>query len=337
MILLLVTLVVFAVLGLAGSALSARAGWLLVPLVVIGAVVVLVGLAVGLRGLGSSHDEGTPRRTDVASSSTTLPRSENRVRPADVRIDARRNGPFAVGLEPVDELGDGEVRLVDVRADVGVVTGLARQCAGDLRSCEPAVPVQTDFGGRARFLFQFHACDGCVLDIELADEPIVAPLVFGARGPRPGRVSVVGSAREGRRLRVEASGFPAGASGVVTQCGPPGPVDRRACGAPALRVPIRFGPSGEAHIDYPVYVGRVGAAGVACNRGRSCAVAVLVDGTVGVDALAVVSFAGSDGAAYDGGRVLFGLALAAVLLVIASLLTRRTDWSAVGLPSDLEP
>jgi hypothetical protein len=337
MLAILVLLVLVAVLALAGSALTARTGWLLLPVAAIGVVVVLVGVTVGLRGSGGSSDEGGPPRADVPSSSTVVPRVEERVRPADVRIDARRDEPFARGLQAVDELGDGEVRLVELRADVGLVTGLARQCAGDLRSCEPAVPVQTDVGGRARFLFQFHACEGCILDIEVGREPIVVPLVFGARGPRPGRVSVVGAVRDGRTVSVDATGFAAGATGVVTQCGPPGPVDPRACGAPAARVPIRFGPSGTAHVDYPVHVGRVGAAAQECKRGRSCAIAVLVDGTVGADALAVVSFAGSDGAAYEGGRLLFGLALAAVLLAAAALLTRRTDWAAVGLPSQLEP
>jgi hypothetical protein len=177
-----------------------------------------------------------------------------------------------------------------------------------------------------------------VLDIEISGAPIVVPLVFGAEAPPPGRVSVAGGAvREGATVRVDATGFPAGATGVVTQCGPPGPVDPRACGAPAARVPIRFGPTGAARIDYPVHTGRVGAAARECRRGRSCAIAVLVDGAVGADALAVVSFAGAEGAAYEGNRLLVGLALAAILLGIAGLLARRTVWSAVGLPSQLEP
>ncbi|MEQ1785752.1 MAG: hypothetical protein ABL966_01765, partial [Acidimicrobiales bacterium] len=65
-----------------------------------------------------------------------------------------------------------------------------------------------------------------------------------------------------------------------------------------------------------------------CPRGAACAVGVVV-GDGGPRAFDSLVLIGRGGAAYDDDRLAIGIGLAALLLLVAAALLRRTDWTPV--------
>ena len=74
----------------------------------------------------------------------------------------------------------------------------------------------------------------------------------------------------------------------------------------------------------------MGTDGAPCFRGDDCGVSVVSETVFARAPVARISFAAPPGASYDTMRLLIGLGLALLLLVVAAVLLRRTDWSPIG-------
>jgi hypothetical protein len=306
--------------------------------------VVLVLLAtVAVVGVEIAQDDGEPESPSGVA-----------LRAVDERVEARTDdNRFADPLRPIVGLTDGDVRLVEVTGLDGGTAVRVRQCTADETRCAPAVPVQADDDGRARFLFEFTVGgrgDGGAADLpsdctrtpcalvvtgEDGERLTTAGLQFGEGGP--GAEATDGALRVDRRTRVRPgeslavtlTGFAPGTV-TVTLCTPPGPVDARRCGAPAPEVVATVDAAGTAAVELPVYVGDVGEHGARCGRGDRCAVAVAGRTDVAVVPL---SFAGSTDARPGALQVAIGLTIAAVLGLAAYLAARRGPWT----PPDGDP
>ena len=87
------------------------------------------------------------------------------------------------------------------------------------------------------------------------------------------------------------------------------------------------GPGGPSSSIEP---GRVGTERAPCFRGDDCGISVASRDVFARAPVVPISFAAPPGADYDPTRLALGLGLAVLLLAIAAVLIRRTDWSAVG-------
>jgi hypothetical protein len=289
-------------------------------------LVLLVALAL-VRGFGigvSDDDDASPSEADVQA--------------IDERIvlDDDRDG-FLRPQQTIDGLVDGDVRLLRVEGLTDDAAGTVRQCAAASGgACAPSIPMQADRRGRATFLFEFRrdvggadcASAACVIVIDDGRSgPTALPVTFGAER-RPGAIRLDRRRQlaQGEVLEVRLIGFGPGPT-TVTYCTPPGPSDRRSCGAPAPEVVVQVGVDGIGSAPFPVYVGAVGRTGDQCRRGDDCAVAVPQSPDV---AVVEVGFAGSADAAPGGLQLAIGLTVAAVLLAAAAVAIRRGGWTPPG-------
>lgn len=247
---------------------------------------------------------------------------------------------FAAPSRPIDDLKDGEARLIEVDGLPGDGAGRARQCRADERRCGPAIPVQADLEGRARFLFEFTAqlpgdqsvdcgtepCTILVTDVD-GERLVSVPLVFGA-SVTTAVVDVDRSRGLGSEeiVSVSLTGFRPGPV-TVTLCTPPGPVDPASCGSPAPEVVAMVGADGKASVELSVRAGQVGSRGAVCDRGRPCGVGVIGRPDV---AVLKIGFSGTNDARPGRAQVVVGLAIAAMLLLAAAVGIRRGPWTPPG-------
>jgi hypothetical protein len=123
----------------------------------------------------------------------------------------------------------------------------------------------------------------------------------------------------GGTLTALATGLPPAAEAAFVVCRPGGRGDAD-CGPPTE--PVRVDDEGRATAAVTVNPGR-------CPRGTTCAVAVIVE-EGGPRAFAHLHLIGRSGATYDDARLTVGLTIAGLLLLVALVLLRTTDWTPVG-------
>ena len=102
------------------------------------------------------------------------------------------------------------------------------------------------------------------------------------------------------------------------------------CGAPGPVVPLFVGADGSGATKLVIEPGPVGSDRAPCSRGDDCGISVASDDVFARAPVVPITFAAPPGADYDSTRLALGLGLAAVLVAIATVVIRRTDWSAVG-------
>ena len=293
-------------------------------------VVVLVGAATGLGvdgGGDPSEGEPAPRvRTAVGDRVPLRP-------PA---IELRATGADRLPPVPaaVGDLEDGAVVVVGVSGLGSGSRATVHQCrAGSVRAseCRPGVPMVVSEHERAVVLVdlqrRFEAGTGERVDCEAVECSIVvfgtsrleAVTAFGRAAPPPVTVEVEPSElAPGATLTATARHLPPGArtSFAVCRPGEGGLVD---CGPPTPGVIADD--AGMAAVSVTVAPGR-------CRRGSTCAVAVTVE-EGGPRAYAPLRLIGRAGASYDDRRLGTGLIAAGLLLLVALVLLRRTDWTPV--------
>lgn len=364
MIVLLAAVVVAAALffGLTAvmGAVSQRGSAATVILLGAGAVVaalVVAGLTLGMgltRG-GSAPDEGiTAAPTTPPPSPATSPSPEATMvnRPSPPAPDRALLGPrvyltAGAGTRAETAMGSlvpGTVLQIEARGFRPLATATARQCAGP--TCGNQVSTNLDKSGQASFLFlvtdTLGATPGagrcrintppCSVIIHDDSRRAVLRFLFHDAVPDPGRLRVTPARdlADGSEITIHLSGFPAGATAQVVMCATGSTSPDRACGKPGLDLPVSMGPDGTATTSATVSGGTVGADHVDCRLDGGCAIAV-VSADAFVRARPVgLTFRAPPDVSYDRGRLAVGLALAALLLLVALAVVRRTDWSPRG-------
>ncbi len=279
-------------------------------------------MAAGCSGARSSSG---PVRTEPAIAAD-LP---VRYRQADHRISIQwPTDRFATPVSAIDELEEGEVRLLDVVTPTALTV---RQCSGTRDACGPALLAARAGDGHARFLFEFDENLGpgvdcrrepCDLALSSDGAAFSIPLAFGQRA-RLGSISVEPHAVEpGDEVQVSLVGFAPGPV-TVAVCVPPGPVDPQACGDPGPERRVEIGGDGGASVWISVPDGLVGRRRVACDRTHRCGVAVVTPVQTRV---AEFRFVDRAEPRLAGARAAIAGGAAMLLLGIALLLARRFDW-----------
>lgn len=246
--------------------------------------------------------------------------------------DARRSVPPRRG-----DLADGDVLDVDASGFEPDATGVVRQCErAAAASCRNAYPVRFDNAGTARFQYRVAdeidgPCRRCSVEVAAGDKIATIDVWFHQPAPAVGLLTVTPNVEieSGDVLEVEVRSFPPGADGEVVLCAAPAIEGTERCGVVGEPTPLRVGADGVGRAEFVVVSGEVGRARVECGRGSTCAVAVLIDG-VAVASARPIEFAEPAGAEYQPARLIGGLVAAAALLLIAFVLSRRTDWTPVG-------
>lgn len=359
LILALVVLIALAGAGLLGVGVLSddnrrdRAGLLAMlsaPLILLAGVVLLAVLALGVAGTQSGDDPepalqpattvpaGPALRTDAlplarVQRSTVVPTVVLRAADPDHFMPYQ----LVSGLVP-----DAVVR-VQVDGFDRHERGAVQQCVVELgrqTACGEPFPVQFDGDGRADFQFAVRAdiaIGGCRVG-----QPSCLVRVTGGSGARqasvqtvlvdavtPGgvRVEPAGPVADGQTVDVIVSGFPPGATATAIVCAPPEVYDARRCGSPQPTATIVIDSSGAGRTALTVAAGRLGSDAALCDPRRECGIAVVVGGGFVTAPVTPVRFSRGPGVAYDGGRVVFGVLLAMVLIAAAVVLARRTDWT----------
>lgn len=344
MLVLVAVVVVVVVLGgalllLTGAGAVLRDRVLGAGLTVLGVAVgglVLVVLAVLLVGAGASGDAdsrpGQSSRTSTTGSSPAPtptsrgPATDRGLVPdAPARTDDNEPLRLVAGLpsDPptpvpvVDGLADGEVLRIRAEGLRPGARGRVRQCRGAVdgfAACTNAFPVRVGPRGTAVFQYQLRSPNGecgardtCVVVVADGARTGFAYTVFGGAAPRPARLAAqpAGPYRVGQPVRVTVDGLPPHGTGGLAFCTP-------RCGT-AVRV------AADA-------AGRAQGTVTLRSRceGHGCAVALV--GAGARDTTVVVRFVPAPTPTYEARRVLTGLLGAAVLLLLAWLVARRTDW-----------
>lgn len=257
------------------------------------------------------------------------------VRPADVVLTPpEERAAFPAPPPAISGLAPRDVVMVEAlvgrQGDV-----LAAQCELGALRCAPGIIVRPDDEGVVRALVPLERtirfaggsvdCAERRCGLVIGGDHVIysVPLIFGARAATPTlEVSGGRALRHGGEVLVTLRDFPPGPV-TVTLCAPPGPIDPGACGAPAPEVVVDVPSTGRARVRYLARVGAVGSSGATCRAGAACAVA-----TPGVAAApAEITFSRLAHADPPGRRVATGLGVAAVLLLAAGWVLRRTDWT----------
>jgi hypothetical protein len=358
--------------GRAGRSLLGGAGPPLLLLVGAVAVVVLGAAAVGMVGLrsgGGGDDEPAAARPSGVPVAVPEPAP---AAPAPEPVgtqEERPLGPPAVGdpgetgasagagpevsitsgapAAVVDRLPDRAVLVVTAKG-FKPGTGEVAQCVAPpdgSRVCVNRFPVEFDGGGTARF--QYLVADRvrsegrcgaaqapCLVVVSgsAGEARGSAFTVFGDPAPPPGRVTVEPRAglSDGDTVTVRASGFPPATRLVAAQCPPGTAVDPGRCRRAAS---TRTGPDGAAVVRVTIRTGVVG--GVDCGPSYPCSVLVAAEAPV-APVTVPVAFSAGPSARYQSGRLVAGLALAALLLALAWRLVRTTDWQEPAAASTPE-
>jgi hypothetical protein len=224
-------------------------------------------------------------------------------------------------------------------------TGFGEWARGAIEQCTPSgctnsFPVVFDDNGYARFQYLVNdtvAGDSncragdppCVVHLHAGENSAYLTTVFHDAAPEPRRVVVdpsKGGLVDGEPVRVSVSGFIPGERVEATMCVAPDTHGRKRCGPPGTTAPFTIDADGTGRTAMVIHAGKVGTDGVACGRGTKCAVVVSSRNSSVPAPAFPISFAAGPSAQYDAARLLIGLAIAALLLGLASFLVRTTDW-----------
>jgi hypothetical protein len=268
-----------------------------------------------------------------------------------VRLRASDDDPhkFPSIVDSIGTLRPGST--VQVRADgFGAFDkGQARQCAASIAAvCGNPIEVQFGISGAAAFEyllvddFSPLASEGrcrarapaCSIVIEVPDGGRRAEVVtvFQDDVPPVGRIHVTPrtGVDDGEKVLVAVEDYFPGARVEAMLCAAPHVGNAARCGAPGPATTMTVGEDGTASAQMTMRREPVGAERVSCGRRQACGVAVVSRSTSAPAHVVPILFAGPPGADYDVARVGAGLGAAVLLLGLATLLVRRTDWSAIG-------
>ena len=109
-------------------------------------------------------------------------------------------------------------------------------------------------------------------------------------------------------------------------CVAPATHGRKRCGAPGPVSSFAVGADGSGRTELVMRAGAVGSDRAVCGRGAKCGIVVSQPRSALPAPVVQVSFANGPTARYQTSRWLTGLAIALVLLAVAFLLARTTDW-----------
>lgn len=330
-----------------------RTGFLAVlsaPLILLVGGVLLAVLLLGVGGMQSGdHEPGTepattvpPRRISPGAQAPPTARVQRGTTIPAVVMHAADTDRF-MPYQPVSGLAPDAVVRVQVDGFDWHERGSVQQCVveiGRQTACGEPFPVQFDGDGRADFQFAVRgdiATGACRIG-----QPACLLRVTGGSGTRqasvqtvlvdqltPGdvRIEPTGPLADGQTVDVIVSGFPPGATATAVLCAPPEVYDARRCGPPEQTSTFAIDPTGTGRTTLTVAAGRLGSDAALCGPRRVCGIAVVVGGGFVAAPITPVRFSLGPGVAYDGGRALFGVLMAMVLIGAALVIARRTDWT----------
>ena len=152
--------------------------------------------------------------------------------------------------------------------------------------------------------------------------------MFGAAFPRA-VVAVTPKPTElenGSVVTVRAAGLAPDTVTHVVVCAAPAIAGRERCGAPGPHARLRVDSEGRGSARLAIRGTRVGDDAVECDQAVKCGVSVTSATGTPLVAVVGISFSRGPGASYQGSRLGFSLAAAAVLVLLALYLLRTTDW-----------
>ncbi|MGH9189756.1 MAG: hypothetical protein ACRD0Q_06960 [Acidimicrobiales bacterium] len=312
------------------------------------ALVLVIGagfLVGGVRGPGGHSSPPPPGSRALAPPRATIPVAPVEPSPLNltvVVVRATEPGRFSAdqavdGLEP-----DTVIRVRAIGFD-SFEKGVVEQCVlglGQRTGCGSAFPVQFDEAGIADFQYRMRdsftagRCRAgrptCLLRVGGSDSGRQGSTatVIGDRAP-PARVQVEPRTGlfDGQAIDVSVANVPANSEVVVLLCAPPGSYDVSRCGAPGRAKTFRVGRDGVGKGELVVRTGPLGTDSVPCGERRTCGVVVATSEGFVIAPATPIGFSRGPGAVYDAGRLAAGLLAAFVLLGIAVILVRTTDWT----------
>lgn len=256
-----------------------------------------------------------------------------------VRLEPADPDEFA-GREVVrDRLAEPTVLELSVVGFPEFSVARVRQCElGTRQVCAAGLPVHFGEQGTARFQFlvappRAGACRAetlaCLVRVDAPDVAASFRIVFHDAVPPAGSVAVtpVRNLHAGDEVRVDATGFPAGAEVAPLLCAVPHRSGREGCSAPGTTVVV--GADGRATTSFRLPA-RLGTVIRSCGRTTRCGISMVGASVDPGAAVVPVSFASPPGADYDARRLVGGLGIAFGFALVAVWLVRRTDWSPVG-------
>ena len=314
--------------------------------VVVLVVLVLLGLLVA-RGSSAPDEAAKPSSVKPIAEtpkSEPAPRAQQstRPRPLDLLIDPRVDPDgFGSTTPALGDLPDASTKLIAIAVDHSVVL---QQCEVG-GACSAGVPAG-NVGPIAMGLVELQRilrlpagdvdCQvrRCALIATFPGTSKIAgsaALVFGRPVDVPSlRVDPARHVRRDQLIDVEVRDLQPSERVTVTWCVPPGPVEPQACGRPAPAVPVDANGDGLAHAQLRLPTGENGPRNHRCDPRSRCAIAI-VGSTIATQAVEV-TFAGVSGPDLPTGKLVGGLAGAAVLAIIALWLTRRRAGEALDDP-----
>lgn len=294
--------------------------------------VVMVLLVVAVIGGGVTDRRASEEEVADPVPTTTVPVGGTPLRDPDVELAAREPDQLPAVAPVLGDLSDGDTVVIAASGLDSFTRATVHQCPTGATVpglCRVGLPVTVSEHERLTVLVDLVERFGVgsrSVDCEIDDCSVVIfgssrlelRTVFGREAPPRVEVSADPAAvPPGSDVTARATGLPPRAEVSFSICRPDG--DGGAdCGA---RSRVRSTAGGAAEVELEVGAGR-------CGRGEVCAVAVAV-GESGALAYRHLHLIGRGGAAYNDDRVALGLIAAAVLLGLALLLLRRTDWTPV--------
>lgn len=288
---------------------------------------------------GSTLPQVVPAGQTVATLPPTRPGSEPAPLPI-IPVQASSPGRSANDLT-VDRLDVDAVVQVSAAGFDQFETGFVEQCVTELNrleACTGRFPVQFGEDGGADFQYLTHSSlltGGCrygraTCRIEVAGTASgrtgQAQVVVGEARRGLVRVEPRSGLRDGQVAAVSVSDFPAEARAIAVLCESPGNYDVGRCGAPSTGS-FGIGPNGRGRAELTVRTGSLGASGVRCGPRDPCEVLVVTEAGYVAAPGVPLHFSLGPGASYNGARLAVGLSAAALLVVVALVVVRRTDWT----------
>jgi hypothetical protein len=320
-------------------------------------VVALLGILAGgvvLRGAGDPDETATPGTTAPRAAQPAPSTTSARAAPVpaavpragidgqEVHLQAEVGDAFASEPARVDRLRDRSVLRISAAGFETFGRGYVEQCT--VGGCSNLFPVLFDENGSARFQYlvvrsfaarleQSSTCGArettCVVHLAGNGYSAYLTTVFGDETAAPPRVTVsprVADLVDGTRVQITVAGFTPGERVQAKLCAAPETHGSERCGAPAPVVSFAIDSLGNGHTAFIVREGRVGSHGVPCGRDAQCGIVVAHQDASLPAPVVPISFADGPSARYDVTRSIAGLGGAFVLLALAFLLVRGTDW-----------
>jgi len=259
----------------------------------------------------------------------------------EVAVRAEPSEGFGPPPPVVDRLPARTVLRITATGFEPNAAGVIEQCAAS--GCTNPFPVSFDATGTARLQYLVSSeplaradsswscrAESCVVRLDSAGRTAYLTTVFGRAALPARRVQVDGHDRglvDGAAVLVTVTGFRPGERVQAMLCAAPATYGTTRCGLPGPVAPFTIDADGTGRTSMVIGRGHVGSEGAQCGRETMCAVVVTRAGRgFAPGAVLPFSFRSGPGARYDGARVVAGLLLVALLVALAAVLVRVTDW-----------